>query len=326
MKILYCFPGWGRSGGARVIGEYCNRLAERGHDVRVYSEDHRRPNWFDLQARSITLNAARMAQWDVVVATNPTTVMPALSVHDTKRYAYFIQMWEHLFFKPHAQPYKLALQTYHRAIDAGMTLITIAEWLKGELTGLGAPLVYVVPNGVNREHFYPVGLDGDDYILVEGDSRNEAKDVDRIGWRVALELRKRYGIKLAGVATVSNEMTSKLDDFVLQPTLADYRRLYTNAKFMIKASRYEGRSLAPLEAMACGTPTCRAIIHGDDDLIADVNCVRVPYDYEALLSAAVTLMEDDLALSNITAGARAYAEQNLHWDPIVTRVEEILRD
>ena len=321
-RILVIFPGWGRSGGARVVGEHINRLVERGHEVHMYSQDECKPDWFDLRCPLVKRRDLR-ARYDVAIVTNPTTVEMGLLPMGARRF-YFVQMAEHMFFPVDSHAYKNALRTYNLAARKGFRFITIAHWLAEFIRGLEVTTPAIIPNGVNPEHFYPDGPAPRDYIVVEGDARNEAKDIAHIGWRVALELRNRYGIKLAGMAAVRHAYAGKLDEFVMDPSLADYRRLYTGAKFLLKASRYEGRSLAPLEAMACGTPICRAIIHGDDDLRHRSNCLRVGYDYDELLAAACEMMENDNLTGMLAHNAARYAAKSLQWDPIINKLEQLL--
>ncbi|NIV33080.1 MAG: hypothetical protein GWN58_27625 [Anaerolineae bacterium] len=326
MKILYVFPGWGRSGGARIVGEHINRLVARGYDVSMHSNDGRKPNWFKLNCRLVDGRGLRET-YDTVIVTNPTTVDKGL-LPAAQRRVYFVQMAEHLFFKKGSPEYADAIRTYRLAARNGFRFITIANWLEKFLRDMGAEDVHQVPNGVNEHHFYPVDQPEpvDDYILIEGDERNQAKDIEGIGWRVGVELRKRYGIKLAGCAATRHGYRMELDEFVMNPSEADYRRLYSGARFLLKASRYEGRSLAPLEAMACGRTTCRAIIKGDDDLMDHVNCLRVGYDYDALLAAASSLVEANGTglLTTLTHNAARYATKRLRWEPIIDQLERLL--
>lgn len=326
MRLLFVFPGWGRSGGARVVGEHINRLVARGHDVAMYSNDGRMPNWFKLNCRLVDGRGLQQ-EYDTVVVTNPTTADKGL-LPSADRRVYFVQMQEALFFREGTAEYAEAIRTYRLAARNGFRFITIANWLEAFLRDMGAQDVHQIPNGVNERHFYPE-FDGQptrDFILVEGDDRNEAKDIEGIGWRVAIELRRQYGIKLKGVAATRHRYRMDLDEFVMNPTEADYRRLYSNARFLLKASRYEGRSLAPLEAMACGTTICRALIKGDDDLMDHVNCLRVGYNYDELLAVASSLVEGNGTglLTALTAGAAQYAAKRLRWGPIIDRLEGLL--
>jgi hypothetical protein len=287
------------------------------------------PDWFDLgKAACIRQYAARNTEWDLVFATNPTTVDRSLLFQSNHtRMMYFVQMAENYFFPAKSDPWNQALRTYKLAANKGFEALTIGEWLGEFLSEWFDPeRIHQITNGVNDRHFFPVTstVDEPPYIVVEGDGRNEAKDTEGYGWKVARELQRRYGYKIKGMAAVPPHVSVGFEQFVLNPSEADYRELYSGAEFMIKASKYEGRSLAPLEAMACGTFTVRALRKGDDDLVHQENCLRCTYDYRDLLALAVQAAEDEELRNRLRASVLAYAQERLAWPSIIDRVEQIL--
>ena len=93
---------------------------------------------------------------------------------------------------------------------------------------------------------------------------------------------------------------------------------------MLKASRYDARSCAPVEAMKCGTVTVRAIERGDDDLIDMANCRKVGYDFNELLYAAKSIINvPDFRLS-LESAAIEYATRVLNWETRISEIENIL--
>ena len=78
-----------------------------------------------------------------------------------------------------------------------------------------------------------------------------------------------------------------------------------------------------MEAMAKGTPTARAIIMGDDDLIHDVNCLRCSYKEEALYDISKQLLTD-VELWNRTVQNGYRHIQEYSWDYWMDRVSSIL--
>jgi glycosyltransferase involved in cell wall biosynthesis len=114
-----------------------------------------------------------------------------------------------------------------------------------------------------------------------------------------------------------------LDKFVLAPSVTTMRKLYSGAKFLLKASRYEGRSCAPVEAMACGTTCVRGLIEGDDDLIDNATCLRRPYDLKLVRDAADLMMTDDALYDRLTENASIYVDEFLDWSKIISCIEII---
>jgi glycosyltransferase involved in cell wall biosynthesis len=329
LRICYLTPGVGPCGGIRVIFEHVNRLVERGHNVVVAAPGVQKPRWMDLNAPIAPFALFHNVKpFDAVVATGYQTVDLALKMpvklrrQKPCRY-YFVQMMEHEFFDPRTKNYAAAQASYALAKDWGFQVVTIARWLKDTMEALWELPSIVIGNGVNREDFYPDG-DKQHAILVEGDARNRAKDIEEIGWRVAMQLREEFGVKLWGFAAAPNPYISEFDHFQMRPTTAQMRQMYSRALFLLKASRYEGRACAPVEAMACGTTSTVAIVKGSDDLIGGRNCLRVGYDYRKLLAAGRKLLTKNNALVHkLTIAALAYADEHLAWDPIIDRLEAI---
>jgi hypothetical protein len=67
--------------------------------------------------------------------------------------------------------------------------------------------------------------------------------------------------------------------------------LYEEATIMIKATKYDARSTAPLEAGTKGTVTVRGIIEGDDDLTEE-NSYKVGYSVDKLYDAAMFALQN----------------------------------
>lgn len=323
MKIFYYLPGLGPCGGVRIVVEHCNRLAERGHDVSIITMSRGWPDWIDIKVP--ILNPNQRTKCDVVVATGHQTVRAAMWV-PADRYYYFVQMMEHRFYPENSCGWNKAIESYKLAMAEEFKVITIANWLSREMTARFGIDSTILPNGVNMDDFYPEPGQRAEAILVEGDGRNPAKDTEGISWKVALELRKEYGLQLWGYAAATNPYMAQFDRFEMNPSTATMRKLYSKAQFLLKASKYEGRACAPVEAMACGTASARAITKGDDDLINRVNCLRVDYEYGALLHAARSMVKGTHLRQMLHNGAFAYANVHLHWGPIITQLEQILCD
>lgn len=323
MDICYVLPCLTPCGGVRVLLEHANRLAKRGHRVVVSAPEVKPPAWFDVSKRVELLSHSRAEHriFDVVVMSNPDTLALARR-WDCQRRFYFVQMLEHLFWPKGSAEWNTWLDSYGTLAKSDVQVVTIAGWIQRELRqtwGVQAPIVH---NGVNTKEFFPDGKK-QRAILVEGDGRNCAKDTEGVGWRVALALRERYGVQVWGYATVSNPYAAKLDRFIQHPNTVQMRNLYSEAMFLVKASHWEGRALAPLEAAACYTPTVRAIEEGDDDLVDGVNCLRSGYSYDALLHNARRMLNDDGLRGKLTEGAYRYARRKLDWEPIIDKLEEM---
>ena len=318
MRVAIVTPGLGPCGGARIIAELCVRLRERGHDAMVVGPGIQ-AGWLGLEPPTMPFSMARSAKpFDAVIATGHETVVPASQLQ-SDRYYYYVQMMEHMFYPKGGNGYNMALGSYDFAKKKGFKFTVIsgwqAEWL-AEKYGIVAPVISVA---VNRRHFYPDGPKGD-YFLVEGDNRNPAKDIECLGWRVGEVVRAKYGLKMYGFAGYRHSYADEFDKFLAVPTITQMRQMESGARFLIKASRYEGRAGAVSECMVCGTTSARAIIAGDDDVVDGYTGLRVDYDYDALLDAAETLASDAILRRTLAANGLKHTEDHLQWEPVMDKL------
>jgi glycosyltransferase involved in cell wall biosynthesis len=97
-------------------------------------------------------------------------------------------------------------------------------------------------------------------------------------------------------------------------------------------SRYEGTSLALLEAMAAGKPVVATAIGGNDEIVEDGRTgVLVPVeDPRALAQALRRLAADDTESARLGAAARARVSERFSWAAVAARVgaiyEQVIRD
>ena len=133
-----------------------------------------------------------------------------------------------------------------------------------------------VGNGVSLEDF-PIERrpKASDVVLIEGwNPGNATKDIDGIGPSVARRL-KADGYTIIGYGRDEpKQHRHVLDEYHVSPDLETLNRLYSAATILVKATKYDARSCAPIEAMTKGTVTARAIIEGDDDL-DETNSIRI---------------------------------------------------
>jgi glycosyltransferase involved in cell wall biosynthesis len=232
-------------------------------------------------------------------------------------------MLEHMF-RPNDRRWARRCASLYRCAEP---LILISGWNERvirEQYGRTGPL-HQVGNGINLVDFpiEPLRKDGHT-VLVEGwnPGINPTKDATRIAARVAARLRKdgcriiAYGLK----PPLHHQEVPH--EYHVQPDLSALNDLYRRATILVKASRYDARACAPIEAMTKGTVTARAIIEGDDDLTAE-NSLRVAYDERALYAAARMLLDDDALRSKLASRCLAYAQENT-WEAWMPRIEALL--
>ena len=265
-NVFITIPDFSLHGGIRVILEWANRLTV-WHSVHLHNlkgETH--CNWFNINP-DVKLVGANMKGMDILIITSPHSIHFQDRPDLPERTFIFMQMCEHMF-KPNDKDWQRKCYTFYTSKHH---LISISKWNINVITNqFGRKgVTHYVGNGVNLDHF-PISNKPKDEgtVLIEGwESGNSSKDPDHIGPKVAARLKADGYSICAYSAKPLVTMSDVPDEYYCKPSLAQLNELYERATILIKATKYDARSCAPMEAMTKGTVTVRGIIEGDDDLI-----------------------------------------------------------
>lgn len=323
-KVFLITPSFSRNGGIRVILEWANRLSDTYKVYLRCLNNDAVPTWFKLVPQvSVVRTDTFLPHCQLLVITSPHSISYAKMYKGKK--VIFLQMMEHLFQPRNVAWQSLCLQTYQSQVP----MISISKWnmeMMATQFGRTAP-TYYVGNGVNLEHF-PVTYEKkeENCILVEGwICHNQSKDKDHVGPLAAKRLREEFGCKIITYSAhpVGGPYKHIPDEYFLSPSLEVMNLLYSRAKIMLKASKYDARSCAPMEAMTKGTVTARAIITGDDDLTHNQNCLRSEYNEYRLYQAGKQLLSDNSLRERLAHNARFYV-QHFSWNHWMKQIKHIL--
>lgn len=324
MKILIISPSLNIHGGIRVLVEWANHLSRRGHDVTLQVEGgNMAADWIDIDP-TVTVRPGPLwtaGAYDVAVAGTPSIALRLDPVPGPKKF-FLLQMAEDLFSPNDARYVKQCLMSYR----VKMPIIGISKWVEEYVRNHGrndGPMHYI-GNGVT-DHFRPGPKDEPLTVLVEGwECYNPAKDVSNLGPRVAAHLKEKYGARILAYSQFPLRTSPGVpDEYYHAPPLNILVSLYQRAHLMLKATRFDARSCAPVEAMACGTVTARAIEKGDDDLIDGYNALCSGYRLEDLTANAERLIEDKKLRAALEKNGRKYRARYLDWDKWMQEVERI---
>lgn len=323
MRILIITPAFNPPhGGLRVIVEWANRLTQ-WHDVTVHSLRKDKPNgWIHLSEKVKIQQNYTGHGYDCLIITSPHSIEYADRKDCPPRVFLFMQMAEHLFRANDKTWYKRCEQFY----KSPHPMFCISKWnitmlrVNFERTG---PIHYI-GNGVNTDDFPIEKKWPSNTILVEGwEPGNVSKDIDNIGPKVAKRLRD-YGFQILAYSHLPlKTLTTVPHEYYERPSLEKMNELYRRASIMIKATKFDARSCAPVEAMTKGTVTCRAIIQGDDDLIDGENSLRVDYNEDELFEAVMRLSNDAELYKKLSQSCVKYVTEN-SWDKVMSEVNQII--
>ena len=322
MKIFIQSPNINSPhGGIRVINEWANRLTDLGHNVVLFNQAGPvRCDFMPIKCKIVnTINL--LPKSDCLIVTSPHGAY-LLDKDQPKKKFIFLQMLEHLFNPTNKRFLNDCIKLY----TSPYPLISISVWniVKLRSTYKRKGPIHYVGNGVNLDDF-PISTkpkDGKVILLESPEPTNHAKDVDRIAIKVANYFKyKGYIIKGFGLKKPTADI---FDEFIVKPDLAQMNRLYEEATIMIKATKFDARSTAPMEAMTKGTVTVRAIIEGDDDL-KESNSYRTKYDYEKLLWTTKYALYAQQDTQKRAENALLYV-QTYTWDYWINKINEIICD
>jgi glycosyltransferase involved in cell wall biosynthesis len=224
--------------------------------------------------------------------------------------------WSWLVGGTWAPLYRWIERLLARRCDA---LIAVSE---GEATegravlGASAPLK-LIPNGVDREHFSPHGGSADRdrgaplLVCVGRLSHQKGQDVairalallDDLTPRLRLVGAESGGGERAGLEELAASL-GVVDRIELRGAVHDTAPEYRAADVVVAPSRWDGLSLALLEAMACGATIVASDVNGSESL-GDAGVIVPPDDPEALADGIDRLLEDDSRRRRLGGSARA---------------------
>lgn len=300
-------------GGTRILNEWAIRLS-KWHNVTLFVQDGVLDcSWYEIPPSVILSNSVyAIKSTDCLIIGSPHSVHLQDLIKPTQKCFIYMQMLEHMFaprnpkFQVQCKKFYLSPHTMFYGSDWNIEFLLKRLGRKGKNIKVG--------NTTNTDHFPIEVRPKENIILVEGwEATNPAKDVDKVGPRVAESLKHKGYTILAYSQKSLQTLPHVPDEYYRQPTLEQMNDLYNRAKILIKATKYDNRSTAPLEAMVKGTPTIRGIIQGDDDLIDGYNCLRGPYDYDSVYRMANQLLIDSELYDTIQSNCISYVKE-FTWD------------
>jgi len=259
-SIAYVMMDVGLTGGSKIIFEHINRLAAAGHTVNLLITGRYHPTVaFPLNIKPIRVTKGRLREYlrhaDIAVATFwPTVYMlqEALQTIPSCKMVYMIQGWEPYFYaEKQLDERRKAEATYAMPMEK----VAVSSWLCNKLEREFNTHAELLVNTIDTGVFRPIGerVDRPKKVLFllrnESVLRGYEKTVS-----LAQALHNQLKVEIHAFGTVKPKGFPVVHQFHFRPTGRDLAQLYSSCHVYIETSRWQGFGLAPLEAMACGTP------------------------------------------------------------------------
>jgi GT2 family glycosyltransferase/glycosyltransferase involved in cell wall biosynthesis len=324
LRVVYVTEGTIVGGGHRDVFEHLNGLADRGHDVSLWTLEGP-PGWFELRCPVRTFAsydelAAALAPLDAIKVATWWNTAPAVwrasVVHGIP--VYFVQDIETSYYPDAPARRHEVLDTYRPEFR----YLTISGWNRERLAELGFDAELISP-GLDLDTFHPLGEVSrrDDMVLALGRS-DPLKNLPLTlrAWRRLPEPRPELCLfgrqpELAGDPGIR---------YVTSPSDAEVNELLNRTTVFLQTSTHEGFCLPPLEAMATGAAVVCTDADGNRDYCADgVNCLMPEASPAAVASALQRLLGDPDLRRRLGEAGRATAA-GYRWPRQIDALERFL--
>lgn len=348
INFLLPFAGNNPIGGFKIVYEYANRLAIKGHTINVihpsytFKEDvlsnakyygryiqrmidkSYNPKWFELNKNVNSLWVRRIEnksipEADVLIATAWRTAACSMKLDPGKgKKNYLIQSHE---------TWNGSEEEVNATWKLPMSKIVIAKWLQEIAVSMGEEAEYI-PNGLDFKEF---GID----ILPEKREKarvmmlyNELKSKGSSYGIEALSVLKKQFEALEFVLFGVSDRPTDLPEWMeyhKSPTRENLRRLYNSSQVFLSPSLSEGFGLPCAEAMMCGASLAVTNVGGHREFAIDneTACMFPPGDKKKLAESVLLLLnESDLRLRLALNGSKFIKQ--FSWDKSVDMMEKFL--
>lgn len=350
MRISFILSSLWLSGGVRVIVEFSNRLALRGHKISIVapggtidndmsseinplvdllsSKVIRTKNLSRIQSFNLALSLAqRVPVSDIVISTHtPTTISGLIASRLLKKgkLVWLYQDYREMFIN---RPFEDWLMRH--ALRWHELALVVSDSSRQELLEYSPGKVRVVGEGISDEFFslppYLKKKPGQHQeVLFLGDMRPRKGLFDFI--QAAEIVYKNRDIKLLIVSKEDCHIASQVPfEYIYRPSRSELSELYATCDLFVSASWWESFGLPPLEAMACGAPVVLTDSRGVREYAKPgYNCIMVPPQSPTELANAMTTVLDDLPLAECFRQNGPLTAASFTWDNAVDRFTNAL--
>ncbi len=350
-QITFILPGIIRipMGGVKVVIEYANQLAERGHRVTlIYPDILGSSNILYKLKKSVVgvidkinklekdlyytpdqkvnvlvvkkIISRYIPDGDIVIAVgwqSANWVNKLPNIHGEK--IYLLQSFE-TYFKNK----KEVISTYHLPLKK----ITISNWIIDELEKINESALGPLGNSINPKEFFitkPFKERSDQILMMYHPAKIKgATD----GIRVLNQLKKENQ-NLRAIFVAPRKPIHKIPKWIeifVRPSVETLRELYNSSKIFLHPSHWEGWPLPPMEAIACGCAVVASnnrgiseyLTHTETCLISDIG------DTNAMTINVKKLLDNPEIAFSLANKGQAVLEK-YSWMKIVDNFESILK-
>jgi len=219
-------------------------------------------------------------------------------------------------------------------------IITVSEYSKKDICRdfqLPRNRLRVVPNGINKELFYPIPeIQREKNRVIVTNSADMPLKGLRYLLQAAAEVSRTHDIKLTVIGTPkkNGEVTKLIRTLGIGNRIhftgridnGEFVRQYAKATLAVVPSVYEGFGLPAGEAMACGVPVISTTGGALPEVVGDAGLLVPPADSSALAKAITELFESPERARQIGRKGYQRVQELFTWKKAAEKTVEVYRE
>lgn len=331
LSIVYIMVWTKVCGGSKIILEYVNRLAQKGHNVSIITYDVK-PTWFQISNDVNFIQVPEeedlkkyIPECDVLVATSWKCIYTAVESQKGP-VVFFEQGGSHLFEVEKLSEIKR--QVVKDRLQLIPFLYTVSQYSTDKIKELYNRDSEIIYNALDSNIFYPRGerQEQDNYtsITIIGSEEFKFKNVEEI-LQVIKRLKEKYPIKLNWITQTKPEKNT--EEAIINPKQKRIGDILRNTDIYICNSEYESFGLPTLEAMTCGAAVITTDTGGMRDFVEDgKNALVIQKHNSKNMEEKLELLINDKKLRKKIAREGIKTAQRFQWENSIEKIEEYYRE
>ena len=333
LEITYLMVWTKVCGGSKIILEYANRLAEKGHKINIVTYDEY-PSWYKLSDK---INFIRVPgnieiekyipDSDVVVPTSWKCIRKSIKANKGP-VAFFEQGGSHLFEIDRLS--ELKQRVVYERMQLPPFIYTVSRYSADKLREIYGRDASVMYNALEDSIFFPRKEQREreeTSITIVGSEDFKFKNIGEV-LEVIRELKQKYPIKLNWITQTKpkvNEQEGK--EAIINPKQRVIGDVLRDTDIYICNSEYESFGLPTLEAMTCGAAVITTDTGGMRDFVVDGENALVinHHDKEDMKSKIENLINDRDLMNRIAHNGMVTASK-FNWDNTIMQMEKYFRE
>ncbi|MES3019830.1 MAG: glycosyltransferase family 4 protein [Bacteroidota bacterium] len=345
ISIILPFVATKPIGGIKIMYQYANELAKRGHSITIYHAVTKfertsllpsyfkklifklrrveRPTWFPLHPSIVSkiitrVNKRNVDDADIIFSTwwGIAYLVDKLASSKGKKFNLIqgYEIWKGNVDLVHKS---YALKSLHQ--------IVIAKYLMELVASFTGKQPLYLPNAIDTEKFA---------IRIPPQQRNPASicmlySEDPIkgssfGLEALIKAKEKTPELKVELFSIYKNPGNLPDWITFHYKPNDLAEVYNANAMFVSPSLTEGWALPPAEAMACGCAVICTNIGGHQDYAFDgeTSLLVKPEDSDDITSKILTLIQDARLRDKLANSGNSYLKKNFSWDRSVIMLEE----